>query len=263
MPEPAPQDTEPEGAHFPAGSRDPSLTPFDGDPGSPTASQLDAWLGNGDGEEGGGGGGREGGGGGGRRGGRRRRRRGGGGGGGGRRGSVEPSLQNLPGWVPANDNQLLPQQHPHIDLDDPNLYQMDQDQDDHNPFNGPSDGNNASADTIYSRASNMANSESQVLDHSGIQFLLAVSSQAEYCLPYQLASSSGLTQPQTPQRLLDNLTNGGIVSSPVLTIPQPHTTQIQSMADQAFICSKIDEANVMVHLAYFINCMKFACMTNR
>ena len=57
MPEPAPQDTEPEGAHFPAGSRDPSLTPFDGDPGSPTASQLDAWLGNGDGEEGGGGGG--------------------------------------------------------------------------------------------------------------------------------------------------------------------------------------------------------------
>ncbi len=98
------------------------------------------------------------------------------------------------------------------------------DQDDHNAFNGPSDGNNASADTIYSRASNMANSESQVLDHSGIQFLLAVSSQAEYCLPYQLASSSGLTQPQTPQRLLDNLTNGGVVSSPVLTIPQPHTT---------------------------------------
>ena len=50
MPEPAPQDTEPEGAHPPA-ERNGSMIPFDGDPGSPTASQLEAWL-----RDGGGGG---------------------------------------------------------------------------------------------------------------------------------------------------------------------------------------------------------------
>ena len=57
MPEPAPQDAEPEDAHPPAGGRDVSLITFDEDPGSPTGSELDAWLRNGDGGEGGGGGG--------------------------------------------------------------------------------------------------------------------------------------------------------------------------------------------------------------
>ena len=97
-------------------------------------------------------------------------------------------------------------------------------------------------------------------------FLALLASQAVLCLS---PSSPGSSLPQTPQRLLENILKQGTSSFPPTVIKSPFLSSsgtldlMQAMRDQSFICARIDEANIMVHLSYFLNCMQFACLVNR
>lgn len=118
---------------------------------------------------------------------------------------------------------------------------------------------------LYSTASNVAIPEKQALHVIGLHFISAIASQAAHCLPDALTKSSTATQPQTPQRLIEALINKEIFSSNILANTDAilENNGLQSMVNQAYICSKIDESTNVIHLAYFINCMQFSCLVNR